>query len=526
MKKIVFLLTVLSTLAYMSCSNSKFEEYYIDPSKTSDASIPKLMTGVFQKGNTYTMPWYDRYFTFETQQIGRFAQTLGWVNTPSMYLGMGTSYNENRWTNFYKVLANFRTLEDNYNQLDAETQKDLEVFLLCAKIFVYDHLQQIVDLWGDVPFTKAGTLWLNSDIVVSRAPYDSASDLYILMLDDLKKINESLSIPLSPFSLNTLQAQDYINHGKVDLWRKYCNSLRLRIAARAADQGPIVSQAKAAIVEILGDPVNYPVVNDNSENILIGNQPPDLEAINNMSPKGIQDGFESWDGQCNRASKAMIDALNGDPRLPILFDTNSEGQYVGIDPLMSSTTQSDLFNRPLNQGGNYFSAVDSATFSRNNMFPGIIVTAAEIDFIKAEAIQRWGVSGNVQEAFISGVTKSIEFYFYLNNIGSYRTPLPAPSAAEITTFATNKWNSSTNQSELIATQKWLHFGNIQMVQAWNEVRKTEFPALSFTRDEGNLICPLPPARLIYPVNERNYNTDNYIAVKDKDTYTTKLFWAK
>lgn len=528
MKKIlsILLTTTIMALTYVACSDSTFEEKYIDPSKTSNASVAKLMTGVFQKGNTYTMPWYARYFTFETQQIGRFAQTLGWVNVNGMYLGMGTSYNEDRWTNFYKVLANFRVLEYNYNKLSSEEQKDAEAFVIITKIFVYDHLQQMIDLWGDIPFKKAGYLWETSDVAGSRPAYDEASDLYLMMMDDLKAINEKLAAPISSFTLTSLKDQDYINNGSVDLWRKYCNSLRLRIAARAADQGPIAAQAKAAITEILGNPSTYPVVEKNSENILIDHQAPDLEAIENQAPKGIRDGFESWNGQCNRASKKIIEMLNGDPRLPILFDKNAEGLYVGIDPLMSSTQQSDLFERPTEKGGNYFSAVDSATFSRNNKFPGIIITAAEVDFIKAEAIQRLGIAGNAEQAFTSAVSKSVEFYFYLNGLGNYRTPLTAPTAEEMKTFAAAKWNAGSNKSETIAVQKWLHFGNIQMVQAWSEVRKTGYPTLSFTKDEGNLVCPEPPTRLIYPVNERNYNLNNYIKVKDKDTYQTKLFWAK
>lgn len=522
MKKIIILTNIALLLLLGACSESDFDSRYADPDKTSSTSPEKLMTGVFKAGHEYTMPSYYRYFTFETQQIGRFAQTLGWVNSAGMYQGMGESYNDSRWTNFYKMLTQYRKLENLFVNYSEKEKQDNEIFLLCARIFVYDHLQQMVDIWGDMPFKEACFLPLTGVVETSYPSYDRDTDLYKTMLDDLKAINASMStMNLSGLASIQMNQQDYINGGNPALWRKYCNSLRLRVAARVSDQGSLTSEGRAAIKEMLENPALYPVIDNNSENVLIVPKSPDLEVKD-----WIRQGFESWAGSCNRASKIMIDELTGDPRLEILFDKNTEGDYVGIDPLMVSTDQQKLFERPTAEGGNFFSAVDSATFSRNESFPGIAMTAAEVDFIKAEAYLKWGAGGDAQGAFESAVTKSIEFYYYLNSLGGYRRPIAAPDSSTLATFATSKWNAYGSKEEAVATQKWLHFGNIQMVQAWNEIRKTNYPTLGFTLDIGSLDCPSPPLRLRYTTNEKSYNFEKYKEVQAKDSYYEKPFWAK
>ncbi len=506
-----------------ACSEIDFESRYPDPSKTSTVSPEKLMTGVFKVGNDYTMPWYWRYFTFETQQIARFAQTLGWVNGNGMYLGMGDTYNDARFKNFYSVLAQYRVQESVISKMEENEKPSYEVFSLLSRIFIYDHLNQIVDLWGDVPFSKACYLPVTSDIASSYASYDKAEDLYKLMLTDLKEINNKLAV-LSPSALTNsqLKAQDYINGGDILKWRKYCNSLRLRIACRASSNGPLTAEARAAMKEIIENPSTYPVVEKNSENIRIEPLKPDLYRFNE-----VRDGFESWTGACNRASKVIITNLTGDPRLEVMFDPNREGNYEGIDPLMQASDQDKLFNRPTDKGGNFYSAVDTATFSRNaDFFPGIIFTASEVDFIKAEAMQKGYVAGDAQGAFEAGVVKSINFHYDLNSKGTYRTPVARPSDENIAKFATNRWNAYTSKEVAIGTQKWLHFSIIQMVQAWSEVRRTGIPALSFIADPSSTTVPNVPSRLLYTTNERNYNTVNYKAVQSKDKYDVKLFWAK
>lgn len=517
------LLSCAALLAFNACSDQEYIDKYPDPSKTSTVSCEKLMTGVFKAGYDYTMPSYARYFCFETQQIGRFAQIMGFINSTGRYQGMGETYNNNRWKNFYDVLTQFRMLEYTYGNLGEADKADYEVFVLLAKVFVYEQLQQVIDLWGDAPFTEAGYLGITGDVKSSYPAYEGAEALYKMMLDDLKAINSRLAgmNNLSALTTTYLGAQDYINKGDLLKWRKYANSLRLRMAMRLSSNGSLSSEGRSVINEILSDPAAYPVVDNNDETVKILADADGFKVLD-----GIREGFESWGGQCNRASQTMLSALSGDPRLDILYEKNAEGIYAGLDTHDAEADQQKLFDRQTAEGGNYYSAVDTATFSRNESFPGILMTAAEVSFIKAEACQKGYVQGDAQAAFEKGVRESIAFYYQLNSTATYREPTDAPSSSDIAAFATAKWSAYSSKEEAIATQKWLHFGLVQMLEAWNEVRRTGIPALYFQTDNASASCPEVPARLKYPTDEKNNNRANYETVMANDTYYTKLFWAK
>ncbi len=544
MKKNIIYIFLFSVLfATVSCSDENFSDKYKDKTGFSEAKVPELMSGVFEKGDKYTMPWYTRYFTFEAQQLGRYAQTLGWLNQTAMYQG-SDSYNDTRWKQFYDMVTQYRALEKSYVTLTAVEKRDYEMFILASRIYLYDHLQQMIDLWGDVPFADAGTLFFTSDIQGSKPAYQSQNELYQMVMADLKEINPKLAVLVKEQDLEkggiitktafqNFKIQDYINHGDLKLWQKYCNSLCLRYAARAAERGVLATEAQAIVKEILSDTSKFPIIDSNDSNILIHYNSTYHYAFGGGSD-GIQGGLESWGGQLNRASKKMMDEMmdgsTRDPRFEIMFDPNKQGEYVAIDPLMPASQQNELFNKKTPDGkksDNYFASIDSTTFSRNNKFPGIIMTAAEVSYIKAEAIEKkWLPTGDAKAEFVNGFKQSVDFYFDLNKLSSYKPSPAKPSPATIENFAMAKWDKTMDKKEAIAIQKWLHYGNIQMVQAWSESRKTGFPKMELTPDNLTPSCPLPPNRLKYTSDERTYNTENYEKVRSKDTYTEKIFWAK
>lgn len=506
---------------FSSCTSEDFDSKYSNQANSSTATCPRLMTGVFYQGREYTFNSYWRIFTWDYSAISRYSQTLGFLNTDGRYQ-FSDSYAADRWNNFYAVLAQYRALETEYAALGDIDKPLNEVFVLLARIYVYDHLVQVADCWGDIPFTKAGYLPSAKGAADAMPVYDTAESVYQKVMDDLKEINASLAkltASLPSDVLNTLKKQDFINKGDLSLWRKYCNSLRLRVATEVADKGALSAQAKAAIREMLDAPGTYPLVDANSENIKVT---PDTDGFNYGD--GYRDGWETWAGQLNRAPKAMVDALWNDPRIDVIFDKNSEGNYVGVDTHTDYATQNSYFERPAAQV--YYSAYDSATFSRNKKLPGIIISAAEVAFSKANAFQKGYASGDAKAAFVEGVALSTEFYYQINALSTFRPALPAPGAASVRTFASGKWDAATSKDELIGTQLWLNFGFLQTTQAWTVLRRTGFPVLYFAPDNTSATVPAVPNRLRYPPSERDLNTVNYNVYKAKDNYTEKMFWAK
>jgi len=533
MKKIFsIILACTALISISSCSDSDYTSKYTDPAKTSSISCEKLMTGVFVTGKQYSMATYYRLFTFETYFLGRYAQVLGWQNNKDVYSGMGVGYNNDRWKNFYNMLAQFNLLKSTYESLPKENQTDNKVFLDCAQIYMYDQLQQMVDLWGDIPYSKACKLQLTRDIGTAYAEYDNAEDLYKMMLDDLKTISTELgTMTLSSSATKKIIAQDWVNKGNVSKWIKYANGLRMRIAMRCATQGDLADIGKAALKDIFEN--NTTMVTSNTDEVVI--DVADNDGFEMVKTIGLKDGWETWNGKCNRANQVMLDAMNAnttnkDPRVPVMFDSNRlDGKYVGMKTSESAQAQSDNF-----AAANYYSSVDSATFSRNAGYINPVISAAEVSLNKAEAIARGYISGSTNDAkaaFIKGVEESINFYYKLNAKSSFRTPVTKPSDDVIAAYAESQWDSS-NPIKCICTQEWLNYSFCQMTQAFFNIRRTGYPALDFVSYKSqSMDMYLPADRLEYPSDEVNYNSKNLATELTKnfggtDTWYKKIFWSK
>lgn len=514
-----FLFSMIALLTLQACSDADYSGKYTDPSKTNTASCEKLMTGAFYAGKQYTFNSYMRIYVWDYLAISKFTQTLGFVNAEGRYEN-SIIYYEDRWKSFYNVLAQYRALENAYNLLPNEDKTDYEVFVWLTQIFTYDHLTQVMQCWGDVPFNKAGYLPVTDNVATSYAAYDDDVELFTNVLEELKNINTKLSNlnSISDRTSGYLPAQDFINKGDLKLWRKYCNSLRLRIAMLLADQGDLTTLGRATIKEMLENEATYPMVNDNSENI---------QAIPDSDGFDYENDYKNgWETSVytNRASQAMIDALQGDARMPVFFDVNAKGEYIGIDTHDDYSKQDNLINKSNKE--HYYCAYDSATFSRNKKLPGNIITSAEVSFLKAEAYQKGYASGDARAAFIKGMLLSTEMYYKINALSTFRPPLTASSATDVETFAKAKWDAAGNKEEAICTQEWLNFSFLQTTQAWSLIRRTGYPALYFQTDATAAEVKNVPNRLKYPPSETNSNKTNFNKVSSQNNYTDKLFWAK
>ena len=78
------------------------------------------------------------------------------------------------------------------------------------------------------------------------------------------------------------------------------------------------------------------------------------------------------------------------------------------------------------------------------------------------------------------------------------------------------------------TQKWVNFGVLQAPLAWNDIRRTGYPVLSYPTDTQAQSLANLPNRIKYPNAEKANNATNYAAETkvQADERTTKLFWTK
>lgn len=530
MKKLYSLiLTVVAVVAVSSCSKDDFKEKYVDPSKTTSVSCDKLMTGVFMSGRSYTFNKYWRMYTWDNY-FAKLSQTIGTsTNSGSMYY-INDGYAADRWNNFYTILRNYRVMQENEKEGD-------RIYLALAEVFLYDHLSQLVDIFGPVPFEEACYLPVTGNIATSLAKYDSDVELYKMMLTNLDALYTeigTLKENLSPENESALPKQDFINGGDLEKWQRYANALLLRLGVHVAAQGELVAEGKAAVAKAAGRllPTNW----ENSIRLIS-----DFDGFNDW-----EDFRDSWKDINATASQGIINAFqvtgSDDPRLKVVYIPNEEGKYFG-EGYHETTEEQNEHSTYDQYADRYYARVNYATFTYNNLFKSPIFSAAEAWFLLAEAYQQNYASGNAETAFKNAIAASIEQY-YDENVNSDQSKATAPggeyflkftqsdvpSNADALAFAADIWNAYGNKLEGILTQKWAHFGVTQPTQAWTDIRRTGYPALNYPTDSGagvkyaNIVN-----RVKYPADESDHNKANYEANKanvDGDSEAFVLFWAK
>ena len=474
----------------------------------------------------YVVPNYWNYFVVLRTTIDHYTQATGWQNTGGGQYVPGAASIGAIWGSYYGFLAQYRELQNVFNKQTADDQKIMRIYMLAATIYLYDHTEKNVDLHGDIPFSQAGLIGKNGgDYVNSFAGYDAAVTVYTQMLDDLKAFADELnSLTLISGVQVGFKNQDIINHGSLDMWKKYCNSLRLRMLTRVSGVSALSSRASTEIASILGNSGSYPIVAANADNVMLKI----FDLNTGINANGFRSGLEDWNG--NIAGKVMIEHMktNADPRLRVLFEPGANaaaGVYTGLDQMIDAGTQGTLI------AGGTIAIYNRSTLSRNQWFPGVLMTAAEVQLYAAEYYLNAGNSAAAKTAYENGVKQSVLFYYWLRSISNDNTvDAPAPTSdAEISTYLAApgiSWaaaGTNADKLKLIAAQKWLHLNVVEPYENWAELRRLKLPALTFTPDNTNPLT-LPPSRWVYPTEESTYNTANYSKVAAGDKNTTKIFW--
>ena len=565
MKKIIYMaFAAMGLMTLASCSDSDYDEKYANPSKTSTVGVPQVFTGILQTGNTWMNPVYYRYYTQSTTS-GCFSGVIGNANGRGRFRGASEGYFNTRWMDFYNMLTQYRVLEDAYEKLP-DSQKDAnKIFLLLGRTVMQAQLHEVLSIWGDAPYKGAGTLWMDGDYARAKTDivYDDDVEVYRQILADLKEVGDFFAAGnLSAIGLTSLKTQDFTSaEGSADIWQRYVNSLRLRIALHLATNGDLTSEARSAIAEILNNSAKYPLIETNEQNIGVNG---DTQTDNFNYGKSIAQALAGRSE--GSGSQAMLDAMNvpangipdanTDPRLPAIYDCNPDGEYIAYNNALTSAQISNIADeknkeylaRDKKLIANYYCYIDSIafagyeTYKGNANLNGVWISAAEVALSKAEAyLMGYGVSADAAKAkteFVKGVVLSEEYYWnmktksslYVEGNDSYHgfRELVVPTTDDFTAYAEKIWDAS---QRVIATQLWLNFGYMNELEAWNVVRRTGFPTVKFARDTQQADYPTPPHRLPYPSNESTYNKDNYEEAVKKNYseptgYYTKLFWAK
>ncbi|CAL1518999.1 SusD/RagB family nutrient-binding outer membrane lipoprotein [Chitinophaga sp. MM2321] len=401
--------------------------------------------------------------------------------------------------------GNYLRLSANREMMDLAKKMNTPQYVAVGKVLEVFNFGYLTDLYGDIPYSEALLL---KEQTLMHPKYDQQQTIYPALLQTLKEANDELASTTGSVDAKA----DVMYAGVVLKWRKFANSLRLRMLLRASKS---YATAFTEMQEILNDKNKYPIFESSDDNAEV-KYPGVLPS--NSWPGGAQaNAFSEFDKR--KPSKEIVTALlqRNDPRLEVWIakvdslngGTSDPNPYVGVPNAIPAPYD-------YNGGTPHISRL-SAIFNSNSnpMVKASMITYAEVCFILAECVQsgKVTVAGKTAESlYYDGITASMKYYGVDQ----------AASDANYYNQASVKYNGTLEQ---LMGQKWIA-GFLKGAEAWFDNRRTGFPKF--------VLGPLAtskelPKRYIYPSGERDTNEDQYlkgVAQFGADKQTTLMWYLK
>jgi hypothetical protein len=338
--------------------------------------------------------------------------------------------------------------------------------------------------------------------------YDSQMVVYNGILAYIDSANKLLSLtdPLHP------GADDIIYGGSMAKWKKFANTLKLKIYVRMSAVNPVA--ARAGIIALYA---TNPAFIGNGDDAFIAYG---FNSANKNPLYADEVGLGATQNLV--ASSTCIDSMNSnfDPRVNVFYQPDGSGLFTGIPQGYYQTTFSaGSFSIP-----SVYVAGDAQTAASTNA-PVNLLTSYESYFLQAEVAARgWANVGLDSALFYQGISASFNYYNTALT-ATYTPSLPGNTALDDYLTAGGYWvnypatGTFAQKQNFIITQKWFAMCGNQGFEAWTEWRRTGFPnflAYSKTSIIGNTF----PTRFLYPTSESTTNS-NYPGLAP---LTSKVWW--
>ena len=547
-------------LTFGSCTKG-FEEMNKNPMSPTGTDIGPMFNGVV---SSLCLTWDEQFYLnneifYPESELGALISE-SWGNYS---IGIDAV-----WNNYYLALANIHDIDKRLDEICANTGDNEIDDKVRAQLTVVEAYKtfKVTDMFGDIPYSEAGYIWYDTE--GNRKPkYDSQESIYKTLLEELVWARNVLNSGSGQTELGnqyySLGSYDVLYKNDYFKWAKIANSLILRHGMRMYHKDPVFAEP------ILQEAYNEPVIDDYyNSNGAFALWPLNVGQFGDQGwsfreHKNLRMG-ETVFAQMSKPTDS-IDNEIFDPRVYVFFDTNNktadypEGAWRAFPQMKDAST-------PTEGGSPYSSSRDknygfkgpACLYSPFNFYlirdhvfvPQIMISPAEICFIKAEMMIKGIVPGGMGMMTDEMIRKGIEFSFLMwmqlpinGTDATYKyiyqdlqTILEGSDLYSISyAYASNVFNemvynnlnfdySANAYLEFIYQQRWLDLFR-QPNEAWSLARRTlDTEATTPTTINHQKLVTY---RLPYPQSEVTYNYDNYNAQVSKmggDTRDVKVWW--
>jgi len=521
-KSIYFIIVAFIVLAAASCKKDLTNANTNPNQITADKYDPNLLLTTVQLAYTGSTNFGGSAWATKWGAVGCFIQHSASTN-PGFYYG-------DKYLN--NIGAMGEMFQDSYT---SDVQPVIELYLLSANKPQYRNLhqmsrimramvfEQITDLYGDIPYKQAGLGYYNR---IYTPVYDKQQDIYTDLLKEVSQAIDSLDANADKPTGDILysQADDQIGQ-----WKKFGNSLLLRMAMRLTKVDPTTAQKY--VTQVIGK-----TMQSNDDNAIVQHQ-------DGIAVTANRDATEIFgnDSTDFRLSKTFIDNMKSrnDPRLPVvawIYTTDADGNvntdntpenqlgmpsgYIvgGNNAAVNITLLPDsLYKKTLGIYG--YSTINDNIL--NTAAPDLILTYAETEFLLADAAKRWGIGGSAQTHYENGVLAAI------TQLSAYGDPATISDDDAQAYLDANPYDDANGLAQ-INTQYWLCTLMDEYEAYANWRRSGDLPKLKPVNYPGNVTAGTIPRRLNYPQNQKISNGTNYNAAVARltggDKITSRIWW--
>ncbi len=501
---------IISLLIIVSCQDLK--ELNINPNGVDPAKAQPflLMSTVL----TYTGQNVVGLGFGDIAGVMQHTQKDGWAGGHNAY-----DWSDQNWGGFYGILRN---AEEMLKKSEISGNEFYQAVSLIMKAYNYG---MITDVWGDAPFSEA----LQGETGNLKPSYDSQKDIYLGILDYLETANILLSKNQDQYS-DINPVQDVLFKGSVMKWRKFANSLALRYYMRISSKES--SLAKTGIEKIAGNPSQYPVIREFSDDAnidYVGNSTLDAWPCNTtfdvnetswrrlkMCSTLVEKLQELNDPRLNLWANKITTPLIVDPAKPDDYDEIVDGkriiaqnvadtyvstygveidldpEYVGLPPSWSILPQAYNLcptkeQAPINPHVSHIS--DMYKSPAGPHLKARLISAAEVNFILAEAaLKGWSAGATAKDLYEAGVKSSMDAWGLKESYSDYIEEEGVAFVGTLSQIIEQKWIASWTAA----------------AESWFDYRRTGYPALSPGKVVKRNAIPL---RFYYGTNELLYNPE-------------------
>jgi len=454
------------------------------------------------------------------------------INADLAQYNIRNSSYQGNWDNLYLAAKAFDDIEKGANKTD------LSITYGIAKIMKAYIFQNLVDMYGDVPYSQAFL-----GIANLKPKYDAQQGIYEDLLVQIDAAIAAIKGRPSTASVPSL-TQDIMYGGDVTKWIKFANTLKLRILMHQSNMTGRAAYITSKLAGISGGFIGAgegAMVNPGYLHSA-GKANPTWAAFYNAdaSDSHVDGGFNYYSAGQDILDFTYNNANYLDLRVYALYVpfALSSGAYAG-NYFAVGTQRAAASCSAIGTGVVGTNSTD-ATFVKGHSYdqPSIILSDFESLFLQSEAAARgWiGVPADASTYYYAAVKANYTYLGLTSNKWSLALGVAATtSATDYNTWLIKNagdpnfdYSVATNKLQLILTQKWLSLSQNTALEIWTDFRRTGYPNFIHFSTDAAKKNATPPIRLLYTQREIQTNGDNVptIGRSTADLFSAKIFWNK